>query len=62
VVSPRVSTRPSLFNFFINYLNEELECTLSKFADDTKLRDVVDTLEDCATIQQDLDRLRSRGT
>ena len=48
---------PALFNVFVSDTGSGIECTLSKFVDDTKLCGTVNMLEGRDAIQRDQDRL-----
>lgn len=54
---PPVSTLgPVVLNICIKDLNNEAECTLSKFTGYTKLKGVAYAPDGCAAIQRDVDR------
>lgn len=52
-VSEGPALEPVLLNILIHDLEEVKECTLSRFADDTKLEGTVQTLEGRTAIQMD---------
>ncbi|KAJ7408308.1 rna-directed dna polymerase from mobile element jockey-like [Pitangus sulphuratus] len=61
-VHQHLGFEPSLFDIFIADMNSGIECTLGKFANDTKLCGVIDTLEERDGMQRDLDKPESPET
>ena len=48
---------PLLFIMYLNDLDTDVSSNLSKFADDTKIGRVINGVEDCQALQNDLDKL-----
>ncbi|PKU49352.1 rna-directed dna polymerase from mobile element jockey-like [Limosa lapponica baueri] len=59
---PQVSVvGPVLFNLFVSDMDSEIECILDKFADNTKLCGMVETVEGRDAFQRDLDKFERLG-
>ena len=46
-----------LFTIFIDDIDEKVLCEISKFADDTKIVNPINTLNDIRSMQRNLDKL-----
>ena len=53
----RVCFGSTLYTIFIDDIDEEVLCEISKFADDTKVASRVNTLYDLKSMQKTLDKL-----
>jgi len=52
---------PVLLNTFVSDMDSGIECTLNKFAGDSKLCGAIDTLQGQDVVQRNLDRLERRA-